>query len=74
MTVRIFFQTGVESTLVPHDWDFVGSFVLGGQRDTGMVRLPTYLTYRLSVHYSRLMRLLIFTGVPQNECRFSDFS
>jgi len=58
---------------VPHDWDFAGSFVLGSQRDTGVCPVA-YLFDRLAVLYNRKMRLLIFTGVPQNECRFSDCS
>jgi len=58
---------------VPHDWNFAGSFVLGSQRDTGVCPVA-YLFDRLAVVYNRLMRLLIFTGVPQNECRFSGCS
>jgi len=59
--------------VVPHYWDFAGSFVLGSQRDTGVCPVA-YIFDRLAVLYNRLMRLLIFTGVPQNECRFSDSS
>ena len=61
------------SNHIPHDWDFAGSFVLGHQRDTGICPVA-YPFDRLAVLYNRLMRLLIFTGVPQNECRFSDRS
>ena len=46
-------------------------FRLGSQGDTG-VCLVAYLFDRPAALYNRLMRLLIFTGVPQNECRFSD--
>ena len=58
--------------IVPHDWDFSGSFVLGSQRDTGVCPVA-YLFNRPAVLYNRLIRLLILTGVPQ-ECRFSDCS
>ena len=61
------------AVVVPHDWDFAGSFVLGNQRDTGVCPVA-YLFDSPAVLYNRLMRLLIFTGVPKNECRFSDCS
>jgi len=62
-----------ENFAVPHDWDFAGSFVVGSQRDIGVCPVAC-LFDRLAVLHNRLMRLLIFTGVPQNECRFSDCS
>jgi len=64
---------GTSTPSVPHDWDFAGSFVLGSQRNTGVCPVA-YLFDRPAVLYNRLMRVLIFTGVSQNECRFSDCS
>jgi len=45
----------------------------GSQRDTDVFPVA-YLFDRPAVLYNRLIRLLIFTGVPQNKSRFSDCS